>query len=77
MKHDGWEADCKGGTVQDMLDLTGDSDSVSQTNVAYLGVAARLIEAIRDPDGEAQEADAAPAALVVAVLKQHPFFLPS
>ena len=49
--HDGWEADCKDGTVQDMLDVTANPENIALTNTAYLGAAARMIETIRDPDG--------------------------
>ena len=73
VKHDGWEADCRGGTVQDMLDWT--ALKADAEGMSAVGLAARLIEDIRSPDGQPALPEHSPSGLVVAVLRQHPFFV--
>ena len=74
VKQDDWEADCRGGTVQDMLDYTAGLDDDASFGLGSLRVAAGLIQEIRDPDGKTQGLDASPSWLVHAVIADHPFF---
>ena len=73
VKDGGWEADCRGSSVQDMIDWT-ESNDPGVSGVAMLALAAGMIMVIRDPDGNEQDAKSAPSDLVYAVLQQHPFF---
>ena len=59
--------------MQDMIDWT-ESNDPGTSGVAMLRMAADMIEVIRDPDGNEQDAKSAPSDLVYAVLHQHPFF---
>ena len=74
VKRDGWEVDCRGGTVQDMLDYTACLNDKDAYIVGSLKLAGDLIQEIRDPDGKTQGLDTSPSWLVHAVNEDHPFF---
>ena len=72
--HDGWEADCRGGTVQDLLDISSQNEDDVVSGYALIKAALAFVEVVRDPDGKEQEIGAAPAGLFHTLVAQHPFF---